>query len=107
MPKSTDPLAIALSLAYDRALTAREAVEHRLTSIPPQEFLVQRWLNETAAIAAEQYSGFDINSYPVQTRIQRECEKLKRYNGEIDGRLVKYAAALKRPRTVKEKNSLN
>lgn len=103
MPKSTDPLAIALSLAYDRALTAREAVEHRLTSIPPQEYLVQRWLNETAAIAAEQYPGFDINSYPVQTRMQREREKLNRYNGEIDGRLVKYAAALKDLEQLKKK----
>lgn len=103
MSKSKDPLAIALNLAYDRALKAREAVEHRLTSITSQEFLVQRWLNETAAIAAEEYSGFDVDSYPVQTRMQRECEKLKRYKGEINGRLVKYAAALKDLERLKKK----
>lgn len=103
MSKSKDPFAIALSLAYDRAMTTREAVEHRLASIPTQERIVQRWLNDTATIAAEEYSGWDIQSYPVQTRIQNECNKLARYKGEIDGRLVKYAEALKALEQVKKK----
>ncbi|MEY8772980.1 hypothetical protein AB6T85_21445 [Erwinia sp. ACCC 02193] len=103
MSQSKDPLALALSLAYERALAAREAVEHRLTSIHSQEFLVQRWLNETATIAAEQYPGSDLDSYPVQTRMQREFEKLERYKGEIDNRLVKYSATLKDLENLKKK----
>jgi len=103
MSKSRDPFAVALSIAYDRALIAREAVEHRLASIPPQERIVERWLNDTATIAAEEYSGWDIQSYPVQTRIQNECNKLERYKDEIDGRFVKYADALKALGQVKKK----
>lgn len=102
MSKSKDPFAIALSLAYDRAMAAREAVEHRLASIPPQERLVQRWLNDTATIAAQEYSGWDIQSHPVQTRIHNECDKLARYKREIDDRLIKYAEALKSLEKVEE-----
>ncbi len=103
MSKSKEPLAIALSLAYDRAMTAREAVEHRLASILPQERIVERWFNDTATIAAEEYLGWDIQSYPVQTRIQNECNKLARYKDEIDGRLAKYAEALKALEQVKKR----
>ncbi|MCL6358128.1 hypothetical protein EXT68_22160 [Pectobacterium parmentieri] len=103
MSKSKDPLAIALSLAYDRAMKARQAVEHRLASIPPQERIVERWFNDTATIATEEYSGWNIQSYPVQTRIQNECNKLSRYKDEIDDRLTKYAEALKDLEQVKKK----
>lgn len=103
MSKPRDPFAIALSLAYDRAMTAREAVEHRLSSIPSQERVVSRWLNETAIFAAEEYPGWDLHSYPIQTRIQNECDKLARYQNEIDSRLVKYEEALKALEQVKIK----
>lgn len=88
------PLAIALNSAYTRAMEAREAVEHRLTSIPRQEAVVRQWQDDLPAIAAMHYPNHDVSSYPVQTRIQREFEKLERYRIELPERLASYAAAL-------------
>ena len=45
----------------------------------------------------------DIHSYPIQTRIKNECDKLDRYQDEIDGRLVKYAESLEVLEQVKKK----
>lgn len=94
MQKKKAPLAIALQLAYDRALSAREAVEYRLASMPPQQILVHRWIHDTLNIAAEEFPGMDLQSYPVQTRKNAEISKLERYETEIVDRAIKYKDSL-------------
>ncbi len=75
-------------------MKAREEVEHRLASFPSQETLVQQWTENPTAMAARHYPQYEVLSYPVQTRIQREIEKLQRYNYELPERLEAYASAL-------------
>ncbi len=88
------PLAVALHCSYTRAMEAREAVEHRLASIPRQEAVVRQWHDDLPAMAATHYPNHDVSSYPVQTCMQREFEKLGRYRIELLERLTSYATAL-------------
>lgn len=94
MQQKKAPIAIALQLAYERAMSAREGVEHRLASIPPQQVLVHRWCNETAVTAAEEFPGMELDSYPVLTRMNAEITKLERYEIEIVDRAIKYEEAM-------------
>lgn len=88
------PLASALTSAYRLAMTAREAVEHRLASMGPQERIVQRWQENPIGMAAKRYPGRELSSYPVQTRMAREIDKLNRYREELPKRLQEYVSAL-------------
>lgn len=101
--KIAKPLAAVLDSAYARALEAREAVEHRLASIPRQETVVRQWQENLPAMAATHYPGYDVSSYPVQTRIQREFATLERYQAELPERLDRYATTLQTiDRTIEE-----
>lgn len=93
-PRIVKPFAQALNLAYERAMRAREAVEHRLVSIPQQELIVRQWRDNLPRMAAELYPRHDVLSYPVQTRMQRDFEKFERYQSELQERLEHYATAL-------------
>lgn len=88
------PFAQALNLAYERAMRAREAVEHRLISISQQELIVRQWRDNLPRMAAELYPRQDVLSYPVQTRMLRDFEKLERYHSELQERLEHYATTL-------------
>jgi hypothetical protein len=92
--KIAKPLATVLNSTYARAMEAREAVEHRLASIPRQEGVVRQWQENPKAMAATHYPNCEVSSYPVQTRIQRELETLERYQTELPERLNRYAMAL-------------
>ena len=95
MPLSiVKPFAQALNLAYERAMRAREAVEHRLISISQQELIVRQWRDNLPRMAAELYPRQDVLSYPVQTRMLRDFEKLERYHSELQERLEHYATTL-------------
>lgn len=101
--KIAKPLAAVIDSAYARALEAREAVEHRLASIPRQESEVRQWQENLPAMAALHYPGHDVLSYPVQTRMQREFATLKRYQSELPERIGCYATALRAiDRTIEE-----
>lgn len=95
-PQIAKPLAAVLTSTYDLAMTAREAVEHRLASIPRQEAEVKEWKENLTTIAATRYPGHDVSSYPVQTRMQREFEQLDRYRSELPDRLNNYSKALQK-----------
>lgn len=88
------PFASALSLAYDRVIRAREQIEHRLVTIPRQEKVVLQWTENLLETAAAQYPGQDVLSYPVQTRMQHDIEKLERYRRELQDGLSRYSAAM-------------
>lgn len=94
------PLASVLITTYARTLTAREAVEHRLESIPEQQKIVAEWRNNPAGTAHRRYPGLDIQSYPVQTRMSREFEQLERYYQELPERFKDYAQELQRMRRI-------
>ncbi len=101
--KITKSLAAAIDSVYARAIEAREAIEHRLASIPRQEAIVRQWQENLSAMAALNYPGHDLSSYPVQTRMQRELEKLERYRIELPERLKSYSTALQAiDRTIEE-----
>lgn len=91
----TKALAAVLNSAFARALEARKAVEHRLASIPRQESIVRQWQENLPDMAATNYPNHDVLSYPVQTRLQREFEKLERYNTELPERIARYSHSLK------------
>jgi hypothetical protein len=96
-------LAAILDGAYARALVAREAVEHRLASIPRQEAVVRQWRENLPAMAATHYPGYDVSSYPVETRMRKEFATLERYQAELPERLDRYATALQTiDRTIEE-----
>jgi len=88
------PLANALSTAYAHAADAREAVEHSLARIPPQEQVVAEWQRDMVGRASHDYPGHAVDSYAVQTRISREIAKLRRYREELPQRLGAFARAL-------------
>jgi hypothetical protein len=92
--KIAKPLAAVLNSTYARAREAREAVEHRLASMPRQEEVVRQWQENPTAMAATHYPNFEVSSYPVQTRMQREFNTLERYRTELPDRIKYYAAAL-------------
>lgn len=88
------PLAMVLSTLFERVASAREAVEHRLESLAKQEKLVECWTNDSENMAAREYPGHALSSYPVQTRMARELDKLHRYRSELPERMFEYAYAL-------------
>lgn len=91
LPKS---LAMVLATAFARAASAREAVEHRLTTLRTQEKLVENWTNDPVGMAAKNYPRQELSSYPVQTRIAGEESTLRRYRAELPERLSLYAHSL-------------
>lgn len=92
--KIAKPLATVLNSTYARAMQAREAVEHRMASMPRQEDVVRQWQEDPVVMAATHYPDFGVSSYPVQNRMQQEFETLERYRTELPERLKCYAAAL-------------
>lgn len=88
------PLAAVLKTCFARVEDAREAVEHRIASIPRQEKVVAEWVNDTAGKAGRDYPGHALDSYPVQTRMRREISQLERYRAELPERLREFAQAL-------------
>lgn len=99
LPKA---LANALSIAYAHAAAAREAVEHRLASIPLQEEVVAEWHNDVVGKASRDYPGHSVDSYPVQTRMSREVAKLGRYREELPQRMGAFARALQQMEVVEQ-----
>jgi hypothetical protein len=93
--KISKTFASALHLAYERALKARDKIEHRLITIPRQTRVVRDWTEDLLETAARQYPGHDVSSYPVQTRMQRDIETLERYQTELQDALISYSSALK------------
>ncbi len=94
------PLASVLKHIYNNVEIAREAVEHRIASIPKQERIVGEWKSDLDGMARRMYPGLAVDSYPVQTRFSREVAQLNRYHEELPQRLGDYARSLKRVKEI-------
>jgi len=92
--KIAKPLATVLNNTYARALEAREAVEHRLASLLRQEQVVRLCKVEPKANVLINLFNHETLHHIEQGRIQREINKLERYQSELPERLSNYDMAL-------------